>query len=60
MLSRNFTILLVALVAAMASAFVPGNVASRSSGEFYLFESGGVARFYDDVHGVGAGCVAVG
>jgi hypothetical protein len=32
--TRSFTLLLVALVAAMATAFVPGNVVSRSSGEF--------------------------
>merc|ERR1719453_2649017 len=29
--SRSFTLILVALVAAMATAFVPGNVASRGS-----------------------------
>lgn len=32
--TRSFTLLLIALVAAMATAFVPGNVVSRSSGEF--------------------------
>ena len=33
--SRSFTLILVALVAAMATAFVPGNAASRGSGELF-------------------------
>ena len=33
--TRSFTLVLVALVAAMATAFVPGNAASRGSGELF-------------------------
>lgn len=39
--SRSFTLILVALVAAMATAFVPGNAASRGSGELF----GDIFRF---------------
>jgi hypothetical protein len=45
--TRSFTLLLVALVAAMATAFVPGNVVSRSSGEF-LWREWWMRCFFDD------------
>jgi len=37
MAARSVTILLAAIVVAMATAFVPGSVVTRSSGEWLLF-----------------------